>query len=301
MKKKHNIIKYLLILMVSFLLITILNLNVVKADVGPKSYVEIIIKGVDDKKYYVTLLSQEKSTGPFGYYDEETREPYQGENLEIWRKFQDYQDIDNFYFLSFFSGLSGEGKYRWGYHPPRTFKMLIYFPEQDKFIVSKIYQRYAFGSIYTFDLAKIKGANSNINQVNFPVELQQQPYFFRETGKFILRVVLTITIELLIALIVFRPLKKKEFLAFILVNVATQILLNIGISIWSFYFGIGIFDFLVIIILEILIFLIEGTAYTLILKNELKERGRSWWVMYLYSLVANLLSFIIGYFLIFIR
>ncbi len=39
--------------------------NTAKADIGPKPSVVIDFNGLDEKTYYATLLSSEKSTDPF--------------------------------------------------------------------------------------------------------------------------------------------------------------------------------------------------------------------------------------------
>lgn len=115
-----------------------------------------------------------------------------------------------------------------------------------------------------------------------------------ELFKFILRVVATLGIELLIALLFFYKIKKREIKVIAIVNVITQLILNISLSIWIYYNSLWIFEIILFIIIEIFIIIIEGLAYAYFLKEEIKERGKPW-LPYLYAIVANVLSLVIGY------
>ena len=46
------------------------------------------------------------------------------------------KDEDGYYFLQFFEDCTETSKFTWGYYPPTKFKILIYFPEHDSFVVS---------------------------------------------------------------------------------------------------------------------------------------------------------------------
>ena len=116
------------------------------ADSGPKPSVVIDFQGLEDETYFVTLLSQAESTGPWS-----KRDDYDGPD-DMWLKFNNYQDEDGFYFLGEYKDCSDSDEFKWVYYPPSTFKILIYFPEYERFVVSAdIYERYAFDSYYTAD------------------------------------------------------------------------------------------------------------------------------------------------------
>ena len=69
-----------------------------QADIGPKPSVVVEFAGLEEEEYYVTLLSEKDSTGPWSvgndYYD------YMGEKA-AFDKFCEYIDADGYYFLSF--------------------------------------------------------------------------------------------------------------------------------------------------------------------------------------------------------
>lgn len=114
------------------------------ADTGPKPSVNIEITGIKGE-YYATLLSKEKSTGPASAWDgTEEHKNYTNLDPVIWEKFTYYKDSDGFYFLQQAEKCYGNDMYKWGYYPPKTFKVLVYIPESDTFIVSEICERFAF-------------------------------------------------------------------------------------------------------------------------------------------------------------
>jgi hypothetical protein len=78
------------------------------------------------------------------------------EDYAIWEAFDSYQDKDDFYFLQYFTKLGEDAAFRWGYYPPKEFKILLYFPDDGSFAVSdEVYERYAFDSYYTVDLSHL--------------------------------------------------------------------------------------------------------------------------------------------------
>ena len=118
------------------------------ADTGPKPSVVVSFEGLENEKYYVTLLSESVTTGPHTAYDEQAdNADYYGDDEDniIWQKFVSYKDEDGYYFLQFFDECTETSKFTWGYYPPTKFKLLIYFPEHDSFAVSdEDYERYGF-------------------------------------------------------------------------------------------------------------------------------------------------------------
>ena len=100
-----------------------------------------------DGNFYVTLLSKTASTGPYSadHLDDIINSYSDAAAKSAFRKFAAYEDEDGFFFLGAMSYLDiGDETYRWGYYPPHTFKILIYFPGTDTFAVSPVLERYAF-------------------------------------------------------------------------------------------------------------------------------------------------------------
>ena len=266
-------------------LILIISLPVTaKADIGPKPSVRITFTGIEGETYYGTLLSERRSTGPATAWDgyEEYRDWKPESEKPIWEKFIAYEDTDGYYFLQEWWDCSETNQLNWTYYPPTPFKILLYFPETDSFYVSDIYERYAFDSYFSVDLSEYATS---------PITARQSYDYTWEVISLVARIVLTIALELAIALLFgYREKKALGFLA--IVNVNTQVVLNVALNIINYRSGSMGFTF-AFICMEILVFAIEAITYKAVLhryseKEKVNRRGVT------YALVANTASFAIG-------
>ena len=277
--------KKIAIILFSALIMTTIFSNTARADIGPKPSVVIDFTGLEGKTYYVTLLSREKSTGPFSVLDDNshTYARYQegDEDYDIFLKFTEYQDSDGFYFLQYFKECTQINQFSWTYYPPQVFKILLYFPETDSFIIStNKYERYAFDSYFTVQ----------VSDTSFSVETLYQ--FTNEILSLIARIVLTIIVELGIALLFgFRERKQFWFITF--VNVITQISLNLALNIINYRLGELAF-IIFYVLLEVVVFMIEAILYTWYFKkySQIEIPG---WKPGIYALTANAASFALGF------
>ena len=262
----------------------------VHADTGPKPFVDITVNGIDGRTCYGTLLSKEKSTGPASVWDG-TEEPYVGEGgKEIWSKFQAYQDTDGFYFLNWNWAVSDEEPLHWGYYPPEEFKVLLYFPETDSFVVSNICYRYAFSTYYTMNISAVPASQS------FAEVSAVKKYDFKyESLSFVVRLLLTIGVELAAAW-VFGYRKKKQMILLLEVNAVTQIILNVMLNVMVYgmstaYYLTGYY------LLEIMVTGIEmfiDYKYLSAYGDGYPPKSRAIY----YALAANLASFFLGGYII---
>ena len=266
-------------------MILIISLPVTaKADIGPKPSVRITFTGIEGESYYGTLLSERRSTGPATAWDgyEEYRDWKPESEKSIWEKFIAYEDTDGYYFLQEWWDCSETNQLNWTYYPPTPFKILLYFPETDSFYVSDIYERYAFDSYFSVDLSEYSTS---------PITARQSYDYTWEVISLVARIVLTIALELAIALLFgYREKKALGFLA--IVNVITQVVLNVALNIINYRSGSMGFTF-AFICMEILVFSIEAITYKAVLhryseKEKVNRRGVT------YALVANTASFAIG-------
>ncbi len=295
------------LLCVMLLLILIVTPMSVSADIGPKPSVKVEFVGLEEEEYYVTLLSEYESTGPWSvndsYYD------YMGDEA-VFQKFAEYEDVDGYYFISYMEECSEDDIFEWNYYPPQKFKILIYLPQYDKFIIDEqICERYAFDSYFTVDVSdgnstvsidkteNEEGTSSEeytINEEsleNFELEIEETYDFSMEIVSLIVRIVLTIVVELLIALFFYRR-DTKAITVIVLANMATQIVLNILLNVINYNSGHYAFVFHYIW-MEIVVFVVEAIIYTKMIGRENKETGKKYhpWA---YAVVANLISVIVG-------
>lgn len=244
----------------------------ISADSGPKPSLTIHFEGIDEP-YYVTVLGNRMGYGPNIVRSDES---YIGhENEELLIKFNQFED--DYYFWGVVEECTTTHEFNWGYYPPETFKVLVYFPNSDTFVVSDSFERYAFRSYYTFEF--------NNHEI---IEGYKSYNYTFEIISFICRCIFTICIEIFIAyLFNFKTLKQLSLI--IKVNILTQLLLNFYISYVIYMNGyfLSIFYYLW---LEILVFIIEGFVYSNKLAKTTNEEIHPW----KYALSANIVSFIGG-------
>jgi len=219
------------------------------------------------------------------------REWFYGDEKDypINRKFIEFQDLDGYYYLLYLQNCSETHRFSWTYYPPPNFKILLYFPEKDSYMVSEVtYDRYAFDSYFT---ATIRKEIQPTTSYNGGIEVRESYDYRGEVFSLIARIILTIAIEVLIALLfVFR--KKKQLLFILAVNLVTQIALNIALNLINFNYGHMAFVFFYVV-LELAVFIIEAVLYTVFLRR-ISEATIPKWRTITYALVANAASFAAG-------
>jgi hypothetical protein len=285
--------KKMFCMVLCFVIILIIMPTTAYADMGPKPSVVIDFKGFENEKYYVSLLSEVKSTGPHSVLTEhpDNKRYHKGDKgYEIWEKFVSYKDKDGYYFLQYFSDSTVTSQFIWGYYPPPKFKILLYFPEYNKFVVSEeIYERYAFDSYY-----KVDAKDLDIQSVK-PIENIKavRNYFYKwELGSLFARIIATIIIEVLIALL-FGFRAKKQLLIIGAVNIVTQSILNILLNVINYKQGSMMFTFNYVW-MEALVFIIEAGVYSVFLYKCNSGKSIPKWLAPVYALTANAVSFGIG-------
>ena len=267
------------------------------ADTGPKPSVTVTLENQGDEICYGTLLSESKGNGPWvvwngtgsGEYanDEKEAERRARAPYEVWQAFVDYQDEDGFCFLQFAQRVDESGTLDWGYYPPDTFKLLLYYPQTGRFAVSGVLHRYAFHARFRVDLQN--GAAGRL-------QVRRAFTWSAELPSFLFRIALTLAVELGIALL-FAIRGKKQLLCISAVNVITQLLLNLillpvigpGLSPGVVFLSASLY----LPFLELLIFILEALAYCLLL-NKYTDRPRKAGLYIVYAFVANAASLVLG-------
>lgn len=265
------------------------------ADTGPKASVRVNFTDLPDALCYGTLLSEHTSTGPNSVWDgDEEHKQYYGIDESIWRAFVEYEDADGYNFLQITWCVSETEEISWTYYPPSKFKILLYFPESGKFAVSDVCERYAFDTYYNVDMSgfDIKRAEyDDERSTDERIQAYQSYQIFGELGGFLIRLVITLAIEIGIATL-FELGGIGTLVLIGLVNLVTQFGLNIFLNLsarWLDGFGIAI----AYIVAELTIILIEAGAYMLLISRRKAvptPRAR----LLLYATVANLISFGFG-------
>lgn len=265
------------------------------ADMGPKPSVYITFENMGDETCYGTLLSKSPSLGYLSAYDGEHIENYGNLDMNIWRAFVDYQDSDGYYFLQEASLCSDSKRLSSGYYPPDPFKILLYYPETDTFLVSGIYECYAFDSYFSVDM---KGINIDSAEAQEALLIAENNYdYIGELIGLICRVIITVLIEIGIAC-VFGFRQKRLLLLITGINVVTQVILNVMLNVIRYNHGYGLITYIGLYMPgETVVFIIE-IVLCAVWFNRVSKTKIPAWKPIVYALVANTVTFI-GTFLIF--
>ena len=161
-------------------------------------------------------------------------------------------------------------------------------PQREQFIVSDILKRYAFDSYYT---AHVKGLNESKETQTLEIQIQRSYDYTKEVISFLARMIGTIMIELLIA-VLFRLREQKILRVIILTNLVTQGILNILLNMTLHTEGSLMFIFNYIG-MECLVIWIEAIIYSGFCKRN-QDVHISSGLTKGYAIIANMASFIGG-------
>ncbi len=264
------------------------------ADAGPKPSVVVELTGLEGRICWGTLLSQQESTGPYGRFHggEAAEDPEEDRALNALLPLA-LADSDGFHLLDFAADCSS-GELSWTYYPPHTYKIALWFPEEDALAVSGVYHRYAFDSYYRLDLSGVELTPGGIVELEAARLQRDYPY-----GASLLalagRVALTLGAELLLALAF--GLRTGRALKWVAgVNLATQLGLNLALELFTYCNGalegmMAILALPVYLAAEVAVTLVELRIYRRKLTGEQGLSGRR---ITAYTWTANLCSFLTG-------
>ena len=274
------------ILLIIFLLFVSMPSFHVRADMGPKSSIEIEIIGVDshyviDLLYPGILPSQSDIDQMKTDLDNEWI--FGGQTIPevLWTI-----DDDGFISTSLFRGrptmLSFEepDSYRYPYSPPSTVKVIIIFDDSHYLISNEITTK-LFTSKLTWDLTNVDltqtATQAGEIHEDFPVTLM--------TKDLLLRIFGTIAVEMIVLFAFFYRQMKSYKLALI-VNVITQTILT-GFLFGMRYFWSPLFgELFVLIVGEFFIIILEMIIYRKYMTEHSKLRA------VVYAFIANITSIV---------
>lgn len=307
-KSKNAQIRYavffvMLVTVFSFLLGNVFAASPAHADMGPKPSVTVDFANLPDVQCYGTLLSKHESTGPSAVWDgkEETKYCFglytDEADKAAWQAFVDHADPDGYHFLQTFWDLRKNAELSWGYYPPSSFKIALYFPDSGTFVSSDIYESYAFHSYFSVDMS---GVNIDATSSTPQISAKRSYDHTWEIVSLIARIIATVLIELGLAWL-FKLRKKYQILTILIANIITQALLNVSLYLLNYFDG-SFIPMLIYIPSELAVFVIESIAYTAIFvpreNNDAPLYANASPVSSgycaLYAFCANAISFALG-------
>lgn len=263
------------------------------ADSGPKPSINVIIKNVGSETCYATMIS-DRSYG-FKYISLNGSEngvtdvimdnwgSYGKEgfiiNDPIYDIFSAYAEKDSFEYSAWYAKLGmGANEIEWSYRSPDHFKLVLYYPDSDRFEESQVCDCFAYNSTFIAELSD----SGEITAV-----WEDDNIIYRILSILVL-IVVNLLIELGLALL-FKFRKKFHIITIIITNLITQGSLFIWLNFRILTHGAGIFEMFGYLIAEVVILVVEMTAYSIIFRKD--ERRK---YVQLYAFLANLASFLVG-------
>ena len=265
------------------LMIALLTLPVSANAAAPNRGDTIIIHNETGRQCFFTVLlskPMEKIGRGISVFEEKPETVIKNMNEgtdDIHRRFESFSDTGGLYYNGWYGIAEGNTEHRFNMYLTEKFRVLVYFPDNDKLIMTEVKEPYAIESRFsvavTDDSAEL---SSNFNIVWNFIALA-------------VRMAVTIGLELLIAL-AFRFRGKKQLLPVLFVNIFTQVGLNLGMNLYHIYHN----DFLTLVVYyflwETAVLVVETVAYGVIYK--LSKQPISVSRSTVYALTANFVSFV---------
>jgi len=262
------------------------------ADMGPKPSVKIEFIDMPEGECYGTLIGDKANLGP---HRAVTREEFERNKdgkfdyaieeygYDLLLPFFDYVDKDDFMFYLELWNCGETKNLNWNYYPPQRFKIVLYFPESGTFAVSEICERYAFSSHFRVDM---HGTIEDLDAE--PLTVKKNYDYFGEILALICRILITLGLEILIALPFRRYRQKRVLVTIAVTNIFTNVALNIALNVVYYMEGSLMFA-IYYLMAEFAVFLIEAITYCIFFrKAQNPPRIRS---TIIYAFIANVLSF----------
>lgn len=261
------------------------------ADTGPKPTLDIEVIGLEGP-YYVDLLRDKPVNTTFSdiIYSE-----LNAEFVEYADALREYRNADTNYFWYLDGvmpttqgenlGLTDAEKVHFGYMVPTVFRIVIIKENKDIIVTNEV-TRTQFYSNMVLDLtSNLNLSEGETNVYEFTGDVIEVGAVKERALDFLFRLLITLAVELLLAIFVFRLTKKQAIKVIIVINLITQILLNIIIldlslpvlNVVQFYSRTFLF-------LEIAIMSFEMLAYIHLIKDYSLKR------LVGYAIIANLIT-----------
>ncbi|HAL74398.1 MAG TPA: hypothetical protein DCM45_04800 [Clostridiales bacterium] len=265
---------FLISLMISFLLPLLISFPVY-ADFGPKPSITIIVKNPPADEYYLDLLINENKSDNSQIEDKEKLDPIkyallENYNVEGWQPALVHGTS-----IPLFGHLTGirqgqDMEHTFSYFgTPDNFKIIIVTPD-NQVVVSPEISRKSFQLTLSYDYA-----SGTIRQPSLVVAYLLQ---------FLSTLIPTLIIEGLL-LLLFRFSLKRSFWPFLIVNLATQILLTAILG--TALITQGVFAAILLSLpVELVIIVAETIAFSFLLKEHRKGRRIG------FAITANIVSYI---------
>ncbi len=269
----------------------------VYADMGPKPTVQVAVNGLPESNYAVTLITNQASPGAsYTIYEENIFMLPTETELLLKRLREENTEYLLAGPIKTYMSSSSVG-YLWTYYAPTQFEIVIYDLNNDILYRSNQIQKHVYTEVYIADYKDFEQIDENTYTFTPKGAIVYTTLDKRTLGEtisidlamFILRIVLTIAIEILIALCF--KFTKESYKIIAITNLITQVILNVVIGVWSLFGGALFGPFVGLIIGEFLVFIIEPIVYK---KKCLRQDGTKKHIVF-YAILANFITLAAGF------
>ena len=259
------------IILISMLLV--LLASPAYADTGPHPSVTVTVTNLPESVHYATLLAAAESYGPYHTVSEpQTKSGYV--RFLASSAFLERAAQEGYYYWGHLYEIK-DGHFRWGYYPPERFIILLYDEDSGAVYASDETDRFAFDSFYRVTIME-----------DGSLEVEKESHLFETIYNVSVRVVNTLFVEILVAL-VFGYRAKREILIIVIANILTQAFLNWYLIVDNYHQDTAPW-FLLLLLMEPIIFIGEAVVYAKFLKSHSKKRA------VFYAITANTASLLSG-------
>ena len=272
--KKLKIIFSLILFTIFFSLIS--PVKVVNADMGPKPASYITIKGIEGD--YVACFAAQNAFGP--NIDYEMWLEYQDESwTQEYNPIMEYKDEEGFKWIERYYTCHDESEISFTYYCPSVYKIVIY-QNDELYKVTEALEMYAYATYYEIDFST--------GTINTPEDIKvTNTYdYIGEILSLLFRIVATLIVEIGVFYL-FRLYTKRNLNVVLIINLITQIFLNVAVNIMNYTSG-SLGAIFLLYTLEFIILIIEFIAYQFLLKDKNRL------MITIYPIIDNLLSFGLG-------
>ncbi|MGN0796863.1 MAG: hypothetical protein ACI4M5_01515 [Christensenellales bacterium] len=279
-EKKPIAIVLLAILLISI----ILSMPIAVADMGPKPQATFDIVGTENLGNFHLIVFYDHGNYNENFVDDEDT------SYEILNSYT-YPDLDK---KLIYKNQSGDLHIVYSYYAPEKYVFMFVSEDYSKAVKTQVIERKYFEGFYTIDLQGISWDECEDVQVVVECEDIQVVGECKTDYKWwytivstLARMLATVAIECLIALIFIRS--KKDFAFIAIVNLISNFLLNLILSLIDFFSGYQLFLYcLAYVFFEVVVIIAEAIAYCKKMPHIAKYK------LILYAIFANFISYAVG-------
>lgn len=274
--------------LLAFLLVGILlSMPIAVADMGPKPQATFDVVGTENLGNFHIILFYDNDSPGFPHCSSGEKIYFEDEEEELaseWGKLYSYTYPELNYSTPF-KNVSGEVHITYNYYAPTKFAIMLVSEDYSKVIKTQVMERKYFEGFYTIDLQGISWDECEDGQV--VGECKADYKWWYTVVSTLARMLATVAIECLIALIFIRS--KKDFAFIAIVNVISNFLLNLILSLIDFFAGYQLFSYIMAyVFFEVVVIVAEAVAYC----KKMPHIAR--YKLVLYAIFANLISYAVG-------